>query len=109
MSHQAVGHIAQAKQEYQAAILYGDPSLKQQATTGLNQLSKANTQIAYGGSPTSAPVLLGAESALVAAASPNQKCAKSTNFMPIGEGLAKPLRPCLTQHPVNTVISPSKS
>lgn len=47
MSHQAVGHIAQAKQEYQAAILYGDAGLKQQATAGLNQLNKANTQIAY--------------------------------------------------------------
>lgn len=47
MSHQAVGHLAQAKQEYQAAILYGDAALKQQATTGLNQLNKANTQIAY--------------------------------------------------------------
>lgn len=50
MSHQAVGHIDQAKQEYQLAANYGDASLKQLAAAGLAQLSHVRTQGSYSGS-----------------------------------------------------------
>jgi tetratricopeptide (TPR) repeat protein len=80
MSHQAVGHIAQAKQEYQAAILYGDAGLKQQATTGLNQLSKANTQIAYSAPSASAPSAGGGRVSPGGSSQPKSKVRKIYEF-----------------------------
>jgi tetratricopeptide (TPR) repeat protein len=43
MSEQAIGHIEQAKAEYQWVISSRDPKLAPQATVGLAQLSNART------------------------------------------------------------------
>lgn len=55
MTQQALGHIEQAKQEYQLSIQYGDVRLKQLGQQGLSILGGARTQIAYGGGSSPAP------------------------------------------------------
>ena len=55
LCHQALGHIEQAKQEYQATVQYGDANLKQMGARGLAILGGAKTQISYAGTSTAAP------------------------------------------------------
>lgn len=58
MTQQALGHIEQAKQEYQLSVQYGDARLKQLGQQGLSILGGAKTQIAYGGGGSSPPQMI---------------------------------------------------
>jgi hypothetical protein len=53
LSEQAIGHIEQAKAEYQWVIASRDPKLAPMATTGLSQLTGARTTGSGGGSSSS--------------------------------------------------------
>lgn len=55
LCHQSLGHIEQAKKEFQWVADRGDARLRVMAQTGLQQLSRAHTQIAYAPTTSSTP------------------------------------------------------
>jgi tetratricopeptide (TPR) repeat protein len=56
LCEQTVGHLEQARAEFRWVIANGNSQLKAMATTGLNQLANAKTQVSYAPSATaSAP------------------------------------------------------
>lgn len=80
MTQQALGHIEQAKQEYQLSIQYGDARLKQLGQQGLAILGGAKTQIAYGGGGSSAPQMLAGGSRSSSAPQAKNKVKKIYEF-----------------------------
>jgi hypothetical protein len=80
MTQQALGHIDQAKQEYQLSIQYGDARLKQLGQQGLSILGGAKTQIAYGGGGSSAPQMIAGGSRSSSAPQAKNKVKKIYEF-----------------------------
>jgi len=79
LCQQAVGHLDQARTEYSWVIANGDAKYKSMATTGLNQLANARTQIAYA-SPSQGAISPDRGSGAAPSTAPKAKLKKAIEF-----------------------------